>query len=95
AQGVLQSLGEGFGLLAHLALGDDALLVLIDELDGSSTVKMVLRMVWLMVSMRLAKVVDLPEPVGPVTRTSPLGSEMSLTTEGIRPSSWAWGCARR
>ena len=42
--------------------------------------------VLLMWSTMDARVVDLPLPVGPVTKTSPLGiSESSLTTSG-RPS---------
>ena len=58
---------------------------------GSSIVMMVWRWFWLMVSIRLARVVDFPEPVGPVTRTRPRDSLVRFTTEGIRPSSWGVG----
>jgi hypothetical protein len=50
-------------------------------------VRRVLRRETLMDSISEARVVDLPEPVGPVTSTSPRGSSASLTTEGIRPIS--------
>jgi hypothetical protein len=47
--------------------------------------------VWLMIFIRLARVVDLPLPVGPVTSTSPrFLSHMSTTAWGM-PSS----CGRR
>ena len=36
-------------------------------------------------SMSAARVVDLPEPVGPVTRTKPLSRSHRLVTTGGRP----------
>ena len=39
----------------------------------------------LMASMMLASVVDLPDPVGPVTRISPLGLSMNVSTDLGKP----------
>ncbi len=55
---------------------------------GSSIVMMWSFRVELASSMIAASVVDLPHPVGPVTRTSPRGSEASFETTLGRPSSW-------
>ena len=41
----------------------------------------------LILSMIAASVVDLPEPVGPVTSTRPLGFSANSPTTGGRPSS--------
>ena len=41
----------------------------------------------LILSIIAASVVDLPEPVGPVTRIRPRGLSASLATTGGRPSS--------
>ena len=41
--------------------------MIVQELDGSSTVTMCSGLVRLMMSTNDAKVVDFPEPVGPVT----------------------------
>ena len=51
---------------------------------GSSTVTMCSGFVRLMMSMSDANVVDFPEPVGPVTSTSPRRSSVNaLTASGI------------
>ncbi len=54
---------------------------------GSSIVMMWKARVRLIQSMSAASVVDLPEPVGPVTRMSPRGSRATFATTGGRPSS--------
>ena len=73
AQRGLQRVGEAGRVRAELALVDDALLVLVEELDRVLDRHDVLFAVWLMTSISDASVVDLPEPVGPVTSTSPRG----------------------
>ncbi len=42
----------------------------------------------LILSIMAASVVDLPEPVGPVTSTSPRGFSASLAITPGRPRSW-------
>ena len=54
---------------------------------GSSIVRMCSARVRLTSSIIAASVVDLPEPVGPVTRTRPRGFSASLWSDGGRPSS--------
>jgi len=57
--------------------------VTVQVLDGSSTVMMWRRSSEFILSIIAASVVDLPEPVGPVTSTRPLGfSAKSDTTLG-------------
>ena len=53
---------------------------------GSSIVMMCSARVSLIKSMSAASVVDLPEPVGPVTSTSPRGRFANSATAGGRPS---------
>ena len=53
---------------------------------GSSTVMMCTGDLELMMSTNDASVVDLPEPVGPVTSTSPRGISARLATTGGSPS---------
>src|SRR2546430_13802530 len=47
--------------------------------------------VWLMWSSIDARVVDLPQPVGPVTRMSPWGSCVRRSVTGGSPRSWEDG----
>ncbi len=54
---------------------------------GSSMVTMCSLRSRLTLSIIAARVVDLPEPVGPVTSTSPRGFSQSFSTIGGRPSS--------
>jgi hypothetical protein len=55
---------------------------------GSSMVMMWTALSWLILLMMAARVVDLPEPVGPVTRTMPLRSlAISLSWGGMPRSS--------
>ena len=88
AQHVLERVLERLGVLPHLALVDDALLVPVEELDrvldghdvlAAGAVRQVDR--------ATARVVDLPEPVGPVTRTKPRGSDAKFATDGGTPRS--------
>src|SRR5437899_2325405 len=53
---------------------------------GSSIVRMCSERVWLARSIRQASVVDLPEPVGPVTSTIPRGSAARSSIVGVIPS---------
>jgi hypothetical protein len=53
---------------------------------GSSTDMIWIGLVELMMSMSAARVVDLPEPVGPVTSTSPRGRSANWRTVRGRPS---------
>ena len=53
---------------------------------GSSIVMMWERRVWLMLSSMAASVVDLPLPVGPVTRIRPFWRVVKSRTTGGRPS---------
>ncbi len=66
---------------------------------GSSTVTMCSGLVRLMMSINEARVVDLPEPVGPVTRTRPCRSSVNIRTESGMPSvsngGISWGMARK
>ena len=55
---------------------------------GSSIVMMCSWRSRLILSIIAASVVDLPEPVGPVTSTRPRGRSASVATTGGRPSSW-------
>ena len=55
---------------------------------GSSMVTMCSLRSELILSTMAARVVDLPEPVGPVTRMSPFGRSASCSTMGGKPSSW-------
>jgi hypothetical protein len=57
---------------SDLTLGDQALLALMDELDGILDCEDVVGPGPVDRSTRAARVVDLPEPVGPVTSTRPL-----------------------
>ena len=58
---------------ADLALVDDAVLVRVQELDRILDGDDVAVVSVLILSIIAASVVDLPEPVGPVTSTSPRG----------------------
>ena len=58
---------------------------------GSSMVMMWHFLFLLTWSTMAARVVDLPDPVGPVTSTRPLGRIASSSTTGGRPSSSAVG----
>ena len=53
---------------------------------GSSIVRMCSGRVWLARSIRHASVVDLPEPVGPVTSTNPRGNDARSSIAGVIPS---------
>jgi hypothetical protein len=64
---------EAVHVAADLALVDHRELVLVEELDGSSIVRMCTGRVSLIRSIIAASVVLLPEPVGPTTRTRPYG----------------------
>ena len=55
---------------------------------GSSIVRMWSWRSLLILSIIAASVVDLPEPVGPVTSTRPRGRSASVASTGGRPSSW-------
>jgi hypothetical protein len=80
AQHPAQGLGERVGVLTDLPL------VMIDRLwswrnsMGSSTVTMCSGLVRLMMSISDASVVDLPEPVGPVTSTRPFRRSVKALT---------------
>ena len=52
---------------------------------GSSTVTMCSGLVRLMMSISDARVVDLPEPVGPVTSTRPRRRSVNALTESGMP----------
>ena len=54
---------------------------------GSSTLMMCSCLVSLILSIMAAREVDLPLPVGPVTRTSPRGFSVSSSTAFGSPSS--------
>ena len=74
AQRVLESLG----VHAQLALVDDAAACAMCRYSiGSSIVMMCSLRSWLIWLIIAASVVDLPEPVGPVTRTRPRGFRVS------------------
>ena len=86
AQHAPERLGEGVRVEADLALVDDRLLVAVQILDrvldrddvrADSCV-----LIW---STIAASVVDLPEPVVPVTRMIPRGSSASRATTSGRP----------
>ena len=74
-------------------------LVLVDELDRVLDRHDVLARVWLMWSIIAASVVDLPEPVVPVSRMIPRCSSASSPTTGGSASSSIvrilWGIARQ
>ena len=86
AQHVLERVGERVRVLADLALVDQALLVPVQELDRVLDGHDVVARVRLARSMRAASVVDLPEPVGPVTSTMPRGRLAKFLTAGGMPS---------
>ena len=89
AQGGPQSAAEGLGVDANLALVDQDFLCGWTNSIGSSMVRMWAWRSVLIRSIIAARVVDLPEPVGPVTRTRPRSSRASCVRMGGRPSSWA------
>ena len=72
-QRVLERVCEALRVGADLALVDDAALVRVDELDRIFDRDDVALPLLLILSIIAASVVDLPEPVGPVTSTSPRG----------------------
>jgi len=63
-QDVLEGNREACSIGEHFALIDEALLVLVDELDGSSSVMMCSWRSLLILSIIAASVVDFPLPVG-------------------------------
>jgi hypothetical protein len=67
-QGGAQAVGKAHGVAAHLALVDHAFLVLVQILNGVLQGDNVQLRSTLIMSIMEARVVDLPEPVGPVTR---------------------------
>ena len=75
------------GVDADLALVDHAGAVRVQVLDRVLDRDDVAVRVLFATSSRLASVVDLPEPVGPVTRTSPRGRWANCSTDPGRPSS--------
>ena len=85
AQHVPQRGREVLGVRADLALVDDAAAVVCRYSIGSSIVMMCADRVLLATSSRLASVVDLPEPVGPVTSTRPRGRWANRSMSGGRP----------
>jgi hypothetical protein len=90
----LQPGGEVVGVDADLALVDDRVVVAVHHLDGvleGDDVAAPVALMWLIIA---AVVVVLPDPVGPVTSTSPRCSSASLRTAGGRPSE-AKSCAAR
>ena len=74
AQRAAERVGEARRVLADLALVDDAALVMVQELDRVLDRDDVIGAASRLISSMIeASVVDLPEPVGPVTRTRPRG----------------------
>ena len=91
AQRVPQARLEGGGVLAHLALVDEASLVAVQELDGLLDGEDVAARHRLMRSTSAASVVEMPDPCGPHTSTRPRRwSAHSITSSG-RPRSSADG----
>ena len=87
-QHVLEGVREGVRVLAHLALVDQRSdWCVCRNSIGSSTVMMWSRRWRLARSTIEASVVDLPEPVGPVTSTKPRGSIAKFATDGGMPRS--------
>ena len=88
AQDAAHRLGEALGVRADLALVDDRVLVAVQVLDRVLDRDDVPRpgceLMW---SIIAASVVDLPEPVVPVSRMIPRGSSASRRTTSGRPSS--------
>ena len=79
AKGRAQRVGEPVRVAVHLALVDQAALVLMDVLDRILDREDVLvAALSLILSIIAASVVDLPLPVGPVTSTSPRGRSASV-----------------
>ena len=72
---------------ADLALVDDALLCAVQELDRVLDREDVLLALALIRSTIDASEVDLPEPVGPVTRTKPRGLRVNSSSTAGSPSS--------
>ena len=87
----LQRGGEALGVGPDLALVDDRLLVPVDELDRVLDRHDVHGALWLISSIMAARVVDLPEPVGPVTSTSPRGLAVNSWSNSGSPSSSSLG----
>ena len=85
AQDVLERALERLRVAADLALVDEAVLVAVLELDRIFDGDDVAVFVVLIRSIIDASVVDLPEPVGPVTSTSPRGRSHSSVTIGGMP----------
>ena len=82
-----QRLGEARRVGPDLALVDDAALVPVGGTRSwSSMVMMWSLRVRLISSITAASVVDLPEPVGPVTRTRPRGFVVKSLMTGGSPS---------
>ena len=87
AQRRAQRVREAVRVAVHLALVDQAALVLVDVLDRVLDREDVLVALALILSIIAASVVDLPLPVGPVTSTSPRGRSASVASTGGSPSS--------
>jgi hypothetical protein len=73
AQRRAQRLAEAQRVAVHFALVDQAALAFVHELDRILDGQDVVRLVVVDVVDHAASVVDLPEPVGPVTSTMPRG----------------------
>jgi len=80
AQGGAQRVGERMGVRVDLALVDQQFLFWCMNSMGSSIVIMCSCRSLLILSSMAASVVDLPLPVGPVTRINPRGRSHSLAT---------------
>ena len=83
----LERLGEAGRVDADLALVDHAAAVVVQELDRVLDGDDVVAPLRLARSSRLASVVVLPEPVGPVTSTRPRGSRANRAICSGMPSS--------
>ena len=81
-----QGVGKALGVGVQFALVDHAVLVHVHEFDRVLDGEDVSWRSVLILSIMAASVVDLPEPVGPVTSTSPRGLSHSLLTTGGRPN---------
>ena len=88
AQGRVQRAERSWRVHADLALADEAVLALVHELDRILDGEDVALLARLMSSIMAASVVDLPEPVLPVTRIRPLlARHICRTASGIFSSS--------
>ena len=74
AQGSTQGRGKAVGMCADFPVVDDTFLAVMDKFDGIlNGQNMIFADFIAFIDNRPPRVVDLPEPVGPVTSTSPLG----------------------